>query len=109
MKDYQRDFIDFLVAQQVLTFGTFTLKSGRVSPYFFNAGRFASCRNIALLGSFYATALVDSKLEFDCLFGPAYKGIPLVTALGTSLFRDHNRDYPFCFNRKEKKDHGQPL
>ncbi len=107
MKDYQREFIEFALSKGVLKFGEFTLKSGRTSPYFFNAGLFNSGADLARLGRYYAAALQDSKIEFDVLFGPAYKGIPIATATAISLFEQHQKDVPYCFNRKEKKDHGE--
>ncbi|MFD1261149.1 orotate phosphoribosyltransferase [Entomomonas asaccharolytica] len=107
MQDYQRDFIQFAIEQGVLKFGEFTLKSGRVSPYFFNAGLFNSGLAISRLGQFYAAAIVESGLEFDVLFGPAYKGVPLAIATAISLAEDYEQDYPWCFNRKEAKDHGE--
>jgi len=91
----------------VLKFGEFTLKSGRKSPYFFNAGLFNTGRDLALLGRFYAEALVDSGIEFDLLFGPAYKGIPIATTTAVALAEHHDLDLPYCFNRKEAKDHGE--
>jgi orotate phosphoribosyltransferase len=107
MKDYQREFIEFALEKQVLKFGQFTLKSGRVSPYFFNAGLFNTGRDLARLGRFYASALVDANIEFDVLFGPAYKGIPIATTTAVALADHHDIDMPYCFNRKEKKDHGE--
>ena len=107
MKPYQRQFIEFALGKQVLKFGEFTLKSGRKSPYFFNAGLFNTGRDLALLGRFYAEALVDSGLEFDLLFGPAYKGIPIATTTAVALAEHHDLDLPYCFNRKEAKDHGE--
>ncbi|AOR63313.1 orotate phosphoribosyltransferase [Pectobacterium wasabiae] len=107
MKAYQRQFIEFALSKQVLKFGEFTLKSGRISPYFFNAGLFNTGRDLALLGRFYAEALVDSGVEFDLLFGPAYKGIPIATTAAVALAEHHDRDLPYCFNRKEAKDHGE--
>eukprot|EP00842_Homolaphlyctis_polyrhiza_P003745 jgi/Hompol1/4371/HPOL_003512-RA len=107
MKQYQRDFIDFAIEYGVLKFGTFTLKSGRTSPYFFNAGQFATGAALAKLGAFYAAALSDSKLQYDVLFGPAYKGIPLVASVAVALATQHGVDAPYSFNRKEKKDHGE--
>lgn len=107
MKNYQKDFLDFAIAQGVLKFGEYTLKSGRVSPYFFNAGLFQTGSALSRLGKFYAQAIVDSGLEFDMLFGPAYKGIPLVAATAIALYDDHGRDYPYAFNRKEAKAHGE--
>ncbi|WP_092879264.1 orotate phosphoribosyltransferase [Izhakiella capsodis] len=107
MKAWQRQFIEFALNKQVLKFGEFTLKSGRVSPYFFNAGLFNTGRDIALLGRFYAQALIDYGIDFDLLFGPAYKGIPIVTTTAVALADHHDRDVPWCFNRKEAKDHGE--
>lgn len=107
MKAWQRQFIEFALNKQVLKFGEFTLKSGRKSPYFFNAGLFNSGRDLALLGRFYAQALVDSGTPFDLLFGPAYKGIPIATTTAVALADHHDRDVPYCFNRKEAKDHGE--
>jgi orotate phosphoribosyltransferase len=107
MKAYQRQFIEFALSKQVLKFGEFTLKSGRISPYFFNAGLFNTGRDLALLGRFYAEALVDSAIEFDLIFGPAYKGIPIATTTAVALAEHHQRDVPYCFNRKEAKDHGE--
>ncbi|QKJ89069.1 Orotate phosphoribosyltransferase [Paramixta manurensis] len=107
MKPWQRQFIEFALNKQVLKFGEFTLKSGRKSPYFFNAGLFNTGRDLALLGRFYAQALVDSHIEFDLLFGPAYKGIPIATTTAVALADHHDRDVPYCFNRKEAKDHGE--
>ncbi|EOI5729028.1 orotate phosphoribosyltransferase [Cronobacter malonaticus] len=107
MKPYQRQFIEFALNKQVLKFGEFTLKSGRQSPYFFNAGLFNTGRDLALLGRFYAEALVDSGVDFDLLFGPAYKGIPIATTTAVALSEHHERDVPYCFNRKEAKDHGE--
>lgn len=107
MKEFQREFIEFALARQVLKFGQFTLKSGRVSPYFFNAGLFNTGGDLARLGRFYAAALQDSGLEFDLLFGPAYKGIPIATTTAVALADHHQRDVPYCFNRKEAKTHGE--
>ena len=107
MHDYQREFIQFAIERGVLRFGEFTLKSGRTSPYFFNAGLFNSGNALAQLGRFYAAAVMDSKIDFDVLFGPAYKGIPLAAATAVSLANEHGRDVPWCFNRKEAKDHGE--
>ncbi len=107
MKAYQREFIEFALEKQVLKFGEFTLKSGRKSPYFFNAGLFNTGRDLARLGRFYAAALVDSGIEFDVLFGPAYKGIPIATTTAVALADHHDVDMPYCFNRKEAKDHGE--
>ena len=107
LADYKREFIDFALTQGVLKFGSFELKSGRASPYFFNAGEFKSGRALQRLGDYYAAALVDSGLPVDCLLGPAYKGIPLVSAAAISLAASHGRDLPFAYNRKEIKDHGE--
>lgn len=107
MKAYQRRFIEFALSKQVLKFGEFTLKSGRISPYFFNAGLFNSGRDLALLGRFYAEALVDSGMAFDVLFGPAYKGIPIATTTAVALAEHYDVDMPYCFNRKEAKAHGE--
>ena len=107
MKDYQKEFIEFALEKQVLKFGEFTLKSGRTSPYFFNAGLFSTGRDLARLGRFYAAALADSGIEFDVLFGPAYKGIPIATTTAVALADHHDIDTPYCFNRKEKKEHGE--
>ena len=107
MQPYQRDFIRFAIDRGVLRFGEFTLKSGRTSPYFFNAGLFNSGSALAQLGRCYAAAIVDSKIPFDVLFGPAYKGIPLAAATAVALAEQHQLDVPWCFNRKEAKDHGE--
>jgi orotate phosphoribosyltransferase len=107
MQDYQREFIDFALETGVLRFGEFTLKSGRVSPYFFNAGLFNSGSSLARLGRFYAQAIVDSGIEFNLLYGPAYKGIPLAAVTAAALFDHHGIDIPYAFNRKEAKDHGE--
>ena len=107
MQQYQKDFLDFAIAKQVLKFGEFTLKSGRVSPYFFNAGNFQSGADLSRLGQAYADAIVESGIEFDVLFGSAYKGIPLAAATAVALFENHQIDVPWCFDRKEAKDHGE--
>ncbi|MDC3214805.1 orotate phosphoribosyltransferase [Pseudoalteromonas distincta] len=107
MKDYQKEFIEFALEKQVLKFGEFTLKSGRTSPYFFNAGLFNTGRDLARLGRFYASALEDAAIEYDVLFGPAYKGIPIATTTAVALADHHDKDVPYCFNRKEKKAHGE--
>lgn len=107
MQEYQRQFIEFAIQRGVLRFGQFTLKSGRVSPYFFNAGLFNSGLALAKLGGFYAQAIKASGLPFDVLFGPAYKGIPLAAATAVALAQQHDIDSPWCFNRKEAKEHGE--
>jgi orotate phosphoribosyltransferase len=107
MRDYQRRFIELALARQALKFGEFTLKSGRLSPYFFNAGLFNDGDAIATLGECYAAALLQAGVGFDMLFGPAYKGIPLVAATAIALSRHHQRNVPWAYNRKEAKDHGE--
>ena len=107
MLDYQQDFIDFAIKQEALRFGEFTLKSGRVSPYFFNAGLFNSGEALAKLGHCYARALLRANPDFDVLFGPAYKGIPLAAATASILAEHHGQPTPFAFNRKEAKAHGE--
>lgn len=107
MKDYQREFIEFALQTGVLKFGSFTLKSGRQSPYFFNSGLFNSGASLARLGRFYARTIAEAGLEFDVLFGPAYKGIPLAATTVVALADEHNQDMPYVFNRKEVKDHGE--
>ena len=107
MQDYKQDFIDFALAHGALQFGEFTLKSGRISPYFFNTGLFDTGASLAELGRFYARAIIASGIRFDMLFGPAYKGIPLAAAIAIALADHHARDLPFAFNRKEIKDHGE--
>ncbi len=107
MYDYQREFIQFAIDTNVLKFGEFTLKSGRVSPYFFNAGLFCSGEALRKLGKFYAAALQQSGVEYDLLFGPAYKGIPLAATTAVALANDFQLDVPYVFNRKEAKDHGE--
>ncbi len=107
MQDYQREFIQFSIDANVLRFGEFTLKSGRLSPYFFNAGLFNTGNRLAKLGQYYADAIVNSGVEFDVLFGPAYKGIPLVSAVAIALNEKHGIDKPWVFNRKEAKTHGE--
>ena len=107
MQNYQRNFIEFAIGCGVLRFGEFTLKSGRISPFFFNAGLFNTGAALAKLGRCYAAAIMDAGLEFDVLFGPAYKGIPLAAAVAIALAEQHGRDAPWCFNRKEAKDHGE--
>ncbi|OGT18882.1 MAG: orotate phosphoribosyltransferase [Gammaproteobacteria bacterium RBG_16_57_12] len=107
MHDYQREFLDFAIGINVLRFGSFTLKSGRQSPYFFNSGLFNSGAALARLGHYYAHAIEHSGIPYDMLFGPAYKGIPLVAAAGIALAEQYQRDVPYAFNRKEAKDHGE--
>lgn len=107
MHDYQREFIEFAIEKEVLRFGEFTLKSGRVSPYFFNAGLFNTGLALAKLGNYYAATIMQHAPHFDVLLGPAYKGIPLATTTAVSLANNHNRDVPYVFNRKEVKDHGE--
>ncbi|UCE90056.1 MAG: orotate phosphoribosyltransferase [Pseudomonadota bacterium] len=107
MRHYQKAFIEFALDCDVLRFGRFTLKSGRISPYFFNAGLFNTGSALARLGQFYAAAIRDNAIEFDILFGPAYKGIPLAASCAVALAEHHDLDVPYCFNRKEAKDHGE--
>lgn len=107
MHPYQTQFIQLALSCQALKFGEFTLKSGRKSPYFFNAGQFQTGSALAQLGRFYAQALMDAHIGFDMIFGPAYKGIPLATTTAVALADHHGRDVPYCFNRKEAKQHGE--
>lgn len=107
MQAYKKDFLSLSLELGVLRFGEFTLKSGRVSPYFFNAGLFASGYAAAKLGRYYAATIAQSKIEFDMLFGPAYKGIPLVTLAASALAEHHDVDVPYAYNRKEAKAHGE--
>ena len=107
MEQYKRDFIEFALSRNVLKFGEFTLKSGRKSPYFFNAGLFNTGADLARLGEFYAAAIQASAVDFDVVFGPAYKGIPIGTSVSVALFNHYGIDKPVCFNRKEVKDHGE--
>lgn len=107
MEQYKRDFIEFALSRNVLKFGEFTLKSGRKSPYFFNAGLFNTGADLARLGELYAAAIQASAVDFDVVFGPAYKGIPIGTSVSVALFNRYGIDKPVCFNRKEMKDHGE--
>lgn len=107
MQDYQREFLELALARNALRFGRFTLKSGRESPYFFNAGLFNDGEALAVLGRCYAAAIMRARIGFDMLFGPAYKGIPLAAATAIALALDHGRSVPWAFNRKEAKDHGE--
>lgn len=107
MKDYQNQFIELAQKSQALSFGEYTLKSGRVSPYFFNAGMFRTGQTMAQLGRFYAKAMIEANIEFDMLLGPAYKGIPLATSVSVAFADHHNVDLPFAYTRKEVKTHGE--
>ena len=107
MQSYQREFLDFALGTGVLRFGEFTLKSGRQSPYFFNAGLFNTGAGLARLGRYYAQTILDSGIPFDLLYGPAYKGIPLAAVTAAALAEHHGHDLPYAFNRKEAKDHGE--
>ena len=107
MKDYQKEFLHFVIENSILRFGKFHLKSGRVSPYFFNAGLFSTGSKLGFLAQSYAAAIADLTQDYDVLFGPAYKGIPLAAATALSLSTRHGIDKPYCFNRKEAKDHGE--
>lgn len=107
MQDFQSEFLEFVLDNEILRFGEFTLKSGRVSPYFFNAGLFNTGEKLAFLAKCYAAAIADSNQQFEVLFGPAYKGIPLVSATAIALANNHGMNKPYCFNRKEAKDHGE--
>ncbi len=108
MTPYKEQFIAFMVRSGVLTFGDFTTKSGRRTPYFVNTGNYKTGAQAALLGDYYASCIQENMPEgIDCLFGPAYKGIPLAVSAAASLYRNYGRDLPYCFNRKEAKDHGE--
>lgn len=106
MSDFRQAFIQFAIERNVLCFGEFKTKAGRLSPYFFNAGLFSDGDSLRKLGQFYAKAIIAAELPFDLLFGPAYKGIPLVSTIAIAL-AEMGKNYPFCFNRKETKDHGE--
>lgn len=107
MKDYQKEFLEFALQCGVLKFGDFTLKSGRKSPYFFNAGLFNTGEQLRNLGKYYAATIMDSEIDIDVLYGPAYKGIPLAAATVVQLANEYQKDLPYSFNRKEAKDHGE--
>lgn len=107
MQPYQKEFIELALAHNALAFGEFTLKSGRISPYFFNAGKLATGQALNYLGKTYAQKIKEANINFDCLFGTAYKGIPLVAATAASLYKQYNENYSYAFNRKEAKDHGE--
>lgn len=107
MQAYQKEFLQFVIDNDILRFGEFTLKSGRSSPYFFNAGLFNTGNKLAFLARCYAAAIAESEVDFDVLFGPAYKGIPLAATTAVALAGEHAIDKPYCFNRKEAKDHGE--
>jgi orotate phosphoribosyltransferase len=107
MQDFQNAFIEFVIRHEILRFGSFTLKSGRTSPYFFNAGLFNTGEALSFIGNSYAAAIAQSGVDYDLLFGPAYKGIPLVSVTAAALAQQHGINKPYCFNRKEAKDHGE--
>ena len=107
MEQYQKEFIEFAIEKQVLCFGEFKLKSGRISPYFFNSGLFNDGKSLAELGKYYASAMNHADISFDMIYGPAYKGIPLASTMAIAFQEQHQISYPFCFNRKEVKDHGE--
>lgn len=107
MQDFQKAFIEFVIRHEILRFGSFTLKSGRTSPYFFNAGLFNTGEALSFIGNSYAAAIAQSGVDYDLLFGPAYKGIPLVSVTAAALAQQYGINKPYCFNRKEAKDHGE--
>ena len=107
MRKFKEDFLNFVIENEILSFGKFTLKSGRISPYFFNAGLFNTGEKLSFLARCYADAIVGAGIEYDILFGPAYKGIPLATATSMALANEHKVNKPYCFNRKELKAHGE--
>ena len=107
MQEFQENFLNFVIKNEILRFGEFTLKSGRISPYFFNAGLFNTGEKLSFLASCYADAIVGAGINYDVLFGPAYKGIPLATATAMALANEHKVNKPYCFNRKEAKAHGE--
>jgi len=107
MKDYQQNFIETAIQAKALCFGEYQLKSGRISPYFFNAGLLYQGRALAALGKAYAQAIIESGIQYDVIFGPAYKGISLAALTAAALYEQHGIDVPFAYNRKEKKDHGE--
>ncbi len=107
MEQYKKEFIEFAIEKQVLRFGKFTLKSGRISPYFFDSGLFNDGKSLVELGKYYAVAVHHAALKFDMIYGPAYKGIPLASAVAIAFWQQYSTNYPFCFNRKEVKDHGE--
>ncbi len=107
MQPYQKAFIEFAIEKQVLRFGEFRLKSNRISPYFFDTGLFNDGKSLLALGEFYAAAIEHAEIDFDMIYGPAYKGIPLVSALAIAFQQRYRKNYPFCFDRKERKDHGE--
>lgn len=107
MHDYQQAFIQLALENQALKFGQFTLKSGRISPYFFNAGLFNTGIALSKIGQFYASTILEANINFDILFGPAYKGIPLVSSTAIAFAHHYQKNLPYCFNRKEAKDHGE--
>jgi len=107
MEQYQKEFIEFAIEKKVLRFGEFTLKSGRISPYFFNSGLFNDGKSLSELGKYYASAVKHASIVFDMIYGPAYKGIPLASTMAIAFQEQYQENYPFCFNRKEFKDHGE--